>query len=188
MKKFLVFGIMFVFLFAVATTWAGTADHIRARMDGLEQRIDEGVKAGTLTAQEAKSVQNELAGIRKGFDSAVQNGLSEREAKHFNGRLDALSKKVYREKHDREDARSAGKIEEKIGSLQKRIDTASGRGALTPAETKKLQSGLDGIRKHYEHAQKDGKLTDQEIRSIRNQLDSLSKRISKESLDRERSR
>lgn len=188
MKKILVFGIMLILLLTAWTVWAGSADSIRARMDSVQRRIDDGVKAGTLTGQEAKSVQNELNSIRQGFDSAVQNGLSDREKKHFNQRLDTLSKRVYRERHDKEDSQSAGKIEEKISHLQKRMDTASGRGALTPVETKKLQSRLDGIRKHYENAQKDGKLTDQEIRSIQAKLDSLSRSVDKESRDRERSR
>lgn len=126
--------------------------------------------------------------IRKGFDGAVQNGLSDREAKHFNKRLDTLSKDVSKEKHDREDTRSAGRIDHRISELQKRIDEGSRRGSLTPVETKNLQSRLDGIRSHYDRAKKDGKLTDEEIRAIQGKVDTLSKSVTKERQDKERSR
>jgi chromosome segregation ATPase len=188
MKKILTIGIVFLFLAGAAAVWAGPPDQIRGRMDSLQQRIDEGVKSEVLTGQEAKRLQNHLNSIRSGFESAVRNGLSDREAKHFNQRLDTLSKEVYKEKHDREDARSAGRIDQRIGELQKRIDGGSRNGSLTPVETKNLQSRLDGIRGHYERAQKDGKLTDQEIRAIQARLDALSKSVAREKSDRERSR
>lgn len=188
MKKMMTLGIVFLFLALAAAAWAGPPDQIRGRMDNLQQRIDEGVKSGTLTGQEAKGVQNQLNSIRKGFDSAVKNGLSDREAKHFNQRLDTLSKEVYKQKHDREDTRSAGRIDHRISELQKRIDDGSRKGSLTPVETKNLQSRLDGIRAHYERAQKDGKLTDQEIRAIQTRLDALAKSVAREKSDRERSR
>jgi len=188
MKKILVIGVVCLFLVGAAAAWAGPPDQIRGRIDSLQQRIDNGAKSGTLTEQETKRVQNKLNSIRKGFDSAVQNGLSDREAKHFNQRLDTLSKEIYKEKHDREDTRSAGRIDHRISELQKRIDEGSGSGSLTPVETKNLQSRLNGIRSHYERAQKDGKLTDQEIRAIQSRLDTLSKSIAKEKHDREQSR
>jgi chromosome segregation ATPase len=188
MKKMMVVGVLFLLLAGVTAVWAGPSDQIRGKMDSLQRRIDEGIKSGALTGQEAKRIQNQLNSIRKGFDSAVRNGLSDREAKHFHQRLDTLSKEVYKEKHDREDNRSAGRIDHRISELQKRIDDGSRRGSLTPVEKKNLQSRLDGIRSHYERAQKDGKLTDQEIRAIQARLDTLSKSVTKEQQDRERSR
>jgi polyhydroxyalkanoate synthesis regulator phasin len=188
MQKMLVIGVMCLFLASVAAAWAGHPDQIRGRMDNLQQRIDEGVKSGTLTGQEAKRVLNQLNSIRKGFDNAVQNGLSDREAKHFDQRLDTLSKEVFKERHDREDTRSGRRIDHRISELQKQIDDGSRVGSLTPVETKSLQSRLDGIRSHYERAQKDGNLTDQEIRAIQTRLDALSKSVAKERQDRERSR
>ncbi len=188
MKKIVATISVCLLLVAAAAAWAGPADQIRGRMDSLQHRIDEGTQSGALTGQEAKRVQNQLNSIRRGFDSAVQNGLSDREAKHFNQRLDTLSKEVYKERHDREDTRSAGRIDHRISDLQRKIDEGSRRGSLTPVETKSLQSRLDGIRGHYERAQRDGKLTDQEIRSIQGRLDSLAKSIAKERHDRERSR
>ena len=188
MMKMMTIGIAFLFLALAAAAWAGPPDQIRGKMDNLQQRIDEGVKSGKLTGQEAKGVQNQLNSIRRGFDNAVKNGLSDREAKHFNQRLDTLSKEVYKEKHDREDTRSAGRIDHRISELQKQIDDGSRRGSLTPVETKNLQSRLDGIRAHYGRAQKDGKLTDQEIRAIQTRLDAVAKSVAREKSDRERSR
>ena len=188
MKKIVATISVCLLLVAAAVAWAGPADQIRGRMDSLQQRIDEGTRSGTLTGQEAKRVQNQLSSIRRGFDSAVQNGLSDREAKHFNQRLDTLSKEVYKERHDREDTRSAGRIDHRISDLQKKIDEGSRRGSLTPVETKNLQSRLDAIRGHHERAQRDGRLKDEEIRSIQGRLDSLAKSIAKERHDRERSR
>lgn len=188
MRQILAIGIAFLFLSCTVAAWAGPPDQIRGRMNSLQQRIDEGVKSGALTGQEAKRVQNQLNSIRSGFDSAVRNGLSDSEAKHFNQRLDTLTKDVYKEKHDREDTRSAGQIDRRISELQKRIDSGSRSGSLTPVETKNLQSRLDEIRSHYGRAQKDGRLSDQEIRAIQTKLDTLAKSVTREKSDRERSR
>jgi hypothetical protein len=188
MKKILVLGIAFLFVAGAAAVWAGPPDQIRGRIHSLQQRIDAGIKSGALTGQEAQRVQVRLNNLRENFENAALNGLSDREAKLFNQRLDVLNKEVYKEKHDREDTRSAGRIDHKIVDLQKRIDDGSRNGSLTPVETKSLQKRLDGIRGHYERAQRDGKLTDPEIRSIQTKLDSLAKSIAKERSDRERSR
>lgn len=188
MKKILVLGVACLLLVCAVTVWAGPADQIRGRMDGLQRRIDEGAKSGTLTVQEVQKIQNKLNAVLKSFDRAVQNGLSQSEIKHFNQRLDDLNKELSKEKHDLESTRSAGRIEKQIGELQKRIDTGSRVGSLTPVETKKLQSRLDAVRSQYDRAQKDGRLSDAEIRSIRTKLDNLSKSINKERQDMERSR
>ena len=186
-KMMMTIGIVFLFLVLAAAAWAGPSDQIRGKMNGLQRRIDEGVRSGTLTAQEAQRVQNQLNSIRKSFDSAVQNGLSDRETKQFNHRIDALNKDVSKERHDREDTRSAGKIDRRISELQKRIDAGSHSGSLTPVETRNLQSRLDEIRSHYERAQKDGRLSDQEIRAIQTRIDKLTKSVAREKSDRERS-
>jgi septal ring factor EnvC (AmiA/AmiB activator) len=124
MKKMMTIGIMFLVLALAAAALAGPPDQIRGRMDNLQQRIDEGVKSGTLTGQEAKRVQNQLNSIRKGFDSAVQNGLSDREAKHFNQRLDTLSNSISRRS-------MTGKTPARPGRLT--IGSAICRNGLTPA-------------------------------------------------------
>jgi hypothetical protein len=148
MKKMAV-GIAFLFLALAAAAWAGPPDQIRGKMDNLQQRIDEGVKSGKLTGQEAKGAQNQLNSIRRGFDNAVKNGLSDREAKQFNQRLDTLSKEVYKEKHDREDTRSAGRIDHRISELQQQIDDPDTGGDKKPSvaarrNPRPLRAGTEG--------------------------------------------
>jgi len=188
MKKVLAVGTALLFLAVAAAVWAGPPDQIRARMKSMQQRIDEGNRSGALTGQEAKRVQVRLNNIRESFENAVLNGLTEREAKLFNQRLDVLGKDVSKEKRDPETTRSGGQIDHRIAELQKRIDEGSRRGTLTPVETKNLQHRLDAIRGQYERAQRDGILKDEEIHSIQGRLDNLAKSISKERSDRERSR
>ena len=48
-KMMMTIGIVFLFLALTAAAWAGPPDQIRGKMNSLQQRIDEGVKSGTLT-------------------------------------------------------------------------------------------------------------------------------------------
>jgi tetrahydromethanopterin S-methyltransferase subunit G len=64
-------------------------------------------RAGTLNPAESKNLQSKLDKIREHVDKVQgkRYGLSYGEVKSINNRLDALSKDVYRERHDRQRTR-----------------------------------------------------------------------------------
>jgi chromosome segregation ATPase len=189
-KIFSVFMVLFMVLAVVSSLYAGPSEQqIGKRIAELQQRIDEGMRAGTLTPAESKNLQSKLDKIREHVDKAQgkRYGLSDGEVKSVNNRLDALSKDVYREKHDLQTTRTGDQITHRINEMKKRIESGYRDGSLTGSEAKSLQARLDGIQDHFERAQKRG-FGEQDIRAIDRKLDVLSKDISKERHDRQRAR
>jgi ATP-dependent Lon protease len=177
-------------LIVVQSLYAGPSEqHIRARIAELQHRIDEGVRAGSLTPTENRNLQSRLDRIREHFDKAEEKryGLSDQEVASFNKQLDALGKDVDREKHDLQTTRIDDQIIHRINEMQKRIETGNRDGSLTGSEAKSLQARLDGIRSHYDRAQRGG-LSQEEIRAIEHKLDALGKDIYKEKHDSQRAR
>jgi flagellar biosynthesis chaperone FliJ len=189
MAASLILFLLFV-LVVVPTLYAGPSEeHIRRRIAEIQHRVDEGVRAGTLTPAENKNLQSRLDKVRERFEKAKdkKHGLSDGEVASINKQLDTLNKDVSREKHDLQTTRTEDQITHRISEMQKRIDTGNRDGSLTGSEAKSLQARLDGIRDHFDRAQKGG-LSEQEIRSIKNKLDALDKEIYKQKHDSQRAR
>jgi len=76
------------------------------------------------------------------------------------------------------------KINSRIKSLQRQIDSGASSGKLTPEETSAVQSKLDRIKARVDKA-KDAKygLSGGEVQAINNQIDSLAKDVDKKKHD-----
>jgi len=75
-------------------------------------------------------------------------------------------------------------ISKRISELQEGIDSGVHTGAITPDESKKLQSRLDKIQENFDKAQgKRHGMRDGEVTSINSKLDALSKDIKRERRD-----
>jgi hypothetical protein len=185
----LIMFLLFVLMVVPSLNAGPSEQHISKRITELQHRIDEGIRAGTLTAAENKNLQSRLDRIRERFEKAKEkkHGLSDGEVASINKQLDALNKDVSREKHDLQTTRTEDQITHRMSEMQKRIDTGNRDGSLTGSEAKSLQARLDGIRDHFDRAQKGG-LSEQEIRAIKNKLDALDKEIYKQRHDSQRAR
>lgn len=76
------------------------------------------------------------------------------------------------------------RISKRISELQHGIDSGVQTGAITPDESKKLQSRLDKIQKNFDKARgKRHGMSDDEVASVNNKLDALSKNIKREKRD-----
>ncbi|HVN95345.1 MAG TPA: hypothetical protein VMT62_02860 [Syntrophorhabdaceae bacterium] len=88
------------------TTWQ--KDHprrteVNKRLSNQNRRINEGVKNGTLTKQEAGQLHKEDRQIRQEErDMASQNGghITKQEQRTLNQQENQVSKQIYNEKHD----------------------------------------------------------------------------------------
>ena len=92
-----------IFAMAVAPASAAPWQSINQRQANVEQRIDQGVRNGSLTRSEAMRLRGEfrdLARLEARYRSS--NGLSMRERNDLNRRFDRLSAQVRYERHDRQ--------------------------------------------------------------------------------------
>ena len=89
-------------LAAQAAPWQS----VNQRQANLEQRIDQGVRRGSLTRSEATRMRREFRSIaRLETNYRRSNGLSMRERADLDARFDRLSRRIQVERHDRDDRR-----------------------------------------------------------------------------------
>ena len=88
---------------AVTPALAQPLGSVRAREANIEQRIDQGVRRGDLTRSEASRLRAELGRIDRlnGYYHR-SGGVSSWERRDLERRLDALSDKVFADRHDRQ--------------------------------------------------------------------------------------
>jgi ABC-type microcin C transport system permease subunit YejB len=90
-----------VLAIAPAAAQAAPWQSINQRQANLEQRIDQGVRSGELTRQEARRLHNELASLdRLEMHYRRSGGLDPRERADLDRRFDQLSAQVRFQKHD----------------------------------------------------------------------------------------
>ena len=70
------------------------------RDNGIEQRIDRGVRDGSLTRREAASLRDQLQNIHQIEWRYGRDGVSAREARDIDNRYAALNQKLRFERHD----------------------------------------------------------------------------------------
>ena len=80
---------------------------IDQRQANQQKRIDQGVKSGELTQKEAARLEKGQEKVQKIEDKAKADGVvTAKERKRINKAQDNQSKKIYREKHDRQHDRN----------------------------------------------------------------------------------
>ena len=79
---------------------------IDQRQENQQKRIDQGVKSGQLTGKEAKRLEKGQARVQKMEDKAMADGkMTKKERKRIEHAQDQQSKKIAREKHDKQKAK-----------------------------------------------------------------------------------
>ena len=79
---------------------------IDQRQSNQQQRIDAGVKSGELNQKEAARLQKGQANVQRLEDKARADGkITKKEATRIEHAQDVQSKKIYREKHDKQKAK-----------------------------------------------------------------------------------
>jgi hypothetical protein len=170
---------------ALAQSW----QPINQRQAAIDARIDEGVRNGALTRGEA-------ARLRTDFRSIVSlearyrvsgGGLSAWERTDLDHRLDALSRRVYVQKHDRDVAAGWLTINQRQAELDARIDQGVRNGALTRAEAISLRGQfrtIANLEAYYRRT--GGGLTAAERADLDRRMDALNAHIYIQKHDRQR--
>ena len=79
--------------------------NINARQDRLYSRIEQGVRSGALTRNEAANLRARFVRLDRLEAQYRRGGLNMRERRDLNQRFDALSRSVRTQKNDRQDRR-----------------------------------------------------------------------------------
>ncbi len=104
------FLILWVAVFCACWMVAGSADlsygqrhgSIRERIEQQQERIEQGIRSGSLTRREAAKVQKELDEVRRARARMHDDDgrISHKERERLNHRLDKVERMISREKHD----------------------------------------------------------------------------------------
>src|SRR2546423_14644665 len=106
--KFLIGGAAFLLACVALTAIAQTPStpRIDQRQANQERRIEQGEKSGQLTQKEAARLEKGQARVQKMEDKALADGkVTAKERARIEKAQDRQSKKIYREKHDKQTAK-----------------------------------------------------------------------------------
>jgi len=78
---------------------------VNQRQSNLYNRIEQGVRNGSLTRPEARQLQNRFVALEQLENRYRADGLSKWERRDLDRRFDSLSRQIRAERHDRQDRR-----------------------------------------------------------------------------------
>lgn len=164
---------------ASAQSWIS----INARQQQLDQRIDAGVRNGSLTRAEAGRLRAEFNDIARLEARYRYNGLSVAERRDLDRRFDALSARIRYERNDNQD-RGGGwmSINQRQRQLDARIDAGVREGSLTRSEAVRLRAEFNTIAR-LEANYRRGGLSRAEMTDLDRRFDRLSAQITAERND-----
>ena len=88
------------------TSGTTSTPRIDKRQENQQKRIDQGVKSGALNEKEAARLQKGQGRVQKAEDKAMADGkMTKKERAKIEHMQDQQSKKIYREKHDKQTAK-----------------------------------------------------------------------------------
>lgn len=187
MKKFLAMAVAASALAVAAPASAQSWQNINQRQAQLDQRIDVGVRDGSLTRNEAvrlRSEFNDLARLETRYRAS--NGLSNAERADLDRRFDALSARVRFERNDRQDQRWQP-INARQRQLDNRIDWGVRNGYLSRREATTLRAEFNQIARLEVSYRRNG-LSNPERRELDRRFDRLSATVEAELRDRDNRR
>ncbi len=185
MKKLLAMAVAASALAFAAPASAQGWQSINQRQAQLDQRIDVGVRNGSLTRNEAVRLRaefNDLARLEARYRAG--DGLSYGERQDLDRRFDALSQRIRYERNDRQD-RGDGNwmpINQRQRNLDARIDAGVRDGSLSRREADRLRAEFRTIAAIERDYRRNG-LSQRERADLDRRFDRLSATIQAESRD-----
>lgn len=187
MKKFLAMAVAASALAIAAPASAQSWQNINQRQANLDQRIDMGVRNGSLTRNEAARLRadfQEIVRIERAY--RMSNGLSARERDDLDRRFDALSARIRWERNDNQDRGDRGwqNINQRQRALDARIDAGLRDRSLSREEASRLRAEFHQIARIEQDYRRNG-LSQAERRDLDRRFDRLSYRVEAERRDRD---
>jgi len=156
-----------------------------------QQRIEQGLKSGQLTTQEAARLEREESRVERDQARAMRDGkLTPAEKARLAREQDKVSRDIYREKHDAQTGnpnsassqRMQADVQRNINQ-QQRIEQGVKSGSLTTREAAKLERGQARDTRLEARAGADGNVGAREQRRIQKNENQQSRRIHREKHD-----
>ena len=167
--------------FAAAATFAcasamaqGTPDTAVQRNINQQQRIEQGLKDGSLNTREAARLERGEARIERMESRAMRDGnLSDAERARINNAQNAESQRIYNQRHDAQtgdpNSASSRRMQADVQRnvyQQERIQAGVKNGSLTNREAGNLERGQSRINRAEARAGADGHVGPVEQRNI----------------------
>jgi hypothetical protein len=156
-----------------------------------QQRIEQGLKSGQLTTQEAARLEREESRVERDQARAMRDGkLTPAEKARLAREQNKVSRDIYREKHDAQTGnpnsassqRMQADVQRNINQ-QQRIEQGVKSGSLTTREAAKLERGQARDTRLEARAGADGNVGAREQRRIQKNENQQSRRIHREKHD-----
>jgi hypothetical protein len=153
MKKLLAMAVAASALAVAAPASAQSWQSINARQERLDDRIDMGVRNGSLTRREAANLRMEFQGLAR-LEARYRStyGLSVAERRDLDRRFDSLSSRIRYERNDRDDRGWRGdddrgwqSINQRQRQLDTRIDRGVRDGSLSRREAYRLRAEFNDL-------------------------------------------
>ncbi len=178
MKKILLVSLILVVIAILAQCatmpqrWPAYERRAEDRMMALQARIGDGLKTGALTPNQGQILLARLEEIRRDYNLLRDRASTREEWEHLFGRLDTLENEVNRALTYPPRADET-RIEDRIISVQRRIDEGRISGRLPRPEGREFQVRLDAIRSDFLRMVRDRVFTPRESDEISRRLDLL---------------
>lgn len=156
---------------------------VNQRHANQQKRIGEGLENGSLTAGEAKQIENKETRINKeqsNMRKADDGKLTAADKAKLEGPENKVSKDIYAQKHDAQHQQmKGGEIAQRKRNEQKRIGEGLENGSVTAREARNMEGQQQGINKTEAGMRQadGGKLTGADRKAINQEQNQASKKI-----------
>jgi hypothetical protein len=171
--------------------------YLESLISNLEQRVNNGIKDGSLMPVESSRLSSKISNIRTSYGHVNAKGkwaVGEGKCENVNAEINSLSEGIFRQRHDQEgnvanninrcsDISEAnnGYLNRQISNLEQRVNNGIKDGSLMPVESSRLSSKISSIRTSYGHVNAKGKwvVGEGKCEKVDEEINSLSQDIFK---------
>lgn len=187
--------VLFFLLTAPLSAESNRAPGVKAREHRQKHRIQQGVRSGEITRDEAKELREGRKETREKEKEFRSDGeLTKEERKELHQDLNEQSKTIYDAKHNDEKRHRAEKRENRWKHHEwhkmnkrdrERLAQGIRSGEITKDELRDILESRKDLREHYRGYLEDGELSDEEAQAVRDEYDDWSKMLYEEKHDDE---
>ena len=170
--------------FAQTPAPAGASQEVLQRQANQQQRIDNGLKDGSLTTREAAHLEKKEAALDRTIAHDEKNGLSAKEARQINKRENALDRDIHADRtnaaHGNPDSASSRRMQADVqrnANQDRRMAQGAHNGQLTPREISTLERGQAHVDRKEARAGADGHVSGREQAHVQHAENHQSRRI-----------
>ena len=153
------------FTFAQTTTPADASAQVTQRQANQQQRVENGLKNGSLTVKEAGRIERGEAALDRTIARDAANGISPKEQAQINRRENALSREIANDTHNAQQGNPASASSRRLqadvqrnANQDQRIANGVKSGQLTNKDVSTLERGQARVDRKEARAARNGKV------------------------------